>query len=278
MQVLKIAIFTVLVTGFYTYVGQMVPQKEVHPPKEAQLSSEMSVEEMVAAGEAIVSGKGTCLGCHTMGVTTPGRFPDLAGIGERASSGREGMSGLEYLAESLYEPNTFIVDGYSPGMPPVNKPPISLNDKEVLTVIAYLQSLGGEPNVTLDTKTKYSSEDTAESNEQAAPSGAPEEKPAGPVDAMTLLTNHGCVGCHSLTTPDRLVGPSLYDLGTRMTDGQIYEAIMDPDAVVPEGYPPGVMSATLKGGGFYDKISAAQLQGMVETLSALKGSADGGTP
>jgi hypothetical protein len=51
-------------------------------------------------------------------------------------------------------------------MPPVNKPPIGLTDQEILCVIAYLQSLGGTPTVTLQTKHHYNSG-------AAAPAGAP---------------------------------------------------------------------------------------------------------
>jgi hypothetical protein len=35
----------------------------------------------------------------------------------------------------------------------INKPPIGLTDQEILCVIAYLQSLGGTPTVTLQTST-----------------------------------------------------------------------------------------------------------------------------
>jgi len=36
-------------------------------------------------------------------------------------------------------------------MPKINKPPIGLNEQEILAVLAYLQSLGGTPDVTLET-------------------------------------------------------------------------------------------------------------------------------
>lgn len=143
----KLMLFTILVTGFYCYVGQMVPQTEVHPPKDLAVTPTMSVEELVQAGRQIAEGKGTCMGCHTLGSTAKGRFPDLGGIGARAAARRPGMSSTEYLAEALYEPDAFIVEGYSPGMPPIGKPPISLSDMEILALIAYLQSLGGEPEV-----------------------------------------------------------------------------------------------------------------------------------
>jgi hypothetical protein len=43
------------------------------------------------------------------------------------------------------------VKGFNPGMPAIHKPPIGLTDQEILAVIAYLQSLGGTPTVTLET-------------------------------------------------------------------------------------------------------------------------------
>jgi hypothetical protein len=55
----------------------------------------------------------------------------------------------------MYEPDAYIVPGFNPGMPVINKPPIGLTDQEILTVIAYLQSLGGTPTVTLQTTHRY---------------------------------------------------------------------------------------------------------------------------
>ena len=182
-NVLKIILFTLLVTAFYGYVGQMVPQKEVHPPKDLVVGPEMTTEELVLAGKQIAEGKGTCMGCHTIGSQEKGRFPDLGGIGSRAATRRPGLTAVDYLAESLYEPNAFIVDGYSPGMPPIGKPPIGLSDAEMLAVIAYLQSLGGEPTVTGTTRLKYASSSPATSGQPAAqpavqPAELPSEKPA----------------------------------------------------------------------------------------------------
>jgi mono/diheme cytochrome c family protein len=152
---LKLMAFTVLVTAFYAYVGQMVPQKEVHPPKDLVVGPDMGTAELVEAGRQIAEGKGTCLGCHTVGSQAKGRFPDLGGVGARAGSRKPGLTDLDYLAESLYEPNAFIVEGFSPGMPAINKAPIGLSDAEMLAVIAWLQSLGGEPTVTGRTALKY---------------------------------------------------------------------------------------------------------------------------
>ena len=142
------------VTGYYTYFGQMVPQKEVHPPKDVEVALDLTTEQMIPLGEKIFNGKGTCFACHKLSGGT-GRFPDLGNVGGRAASRKPGMSDIEYLAESLYRPNDYIVDGFLPGMPEVNKPPIELTAEEIKAVIAYLQSLGGTPTITMATKLKW---------------------------------------------------------------------------------------------------------------------------
>ena len=48
-----------------------------------------------------------------------------------------------------------MVPGFPPAMPPMSQPPFSLTDKEILCVIAALQSLGGTPTVTLHTTHHY---------------------------------------------------------------------------------------------------------------------------
>jgi mono/diheme cytochrome c family protein len=148
---LKITLLTVGATAFYTYVGQLVPQKEVHPPQEVQLKADMTPQEMVETGRQIMDGKGMCTTCHTVGQTGALRFPDLAGIGSRAASRVPGLTDAQYLAQSLYEPDTYIVPGFLGGMPAISRPPISLSEQEILAVIAALQSMGGEVTVTLDT-------------------------------------------------------------------------------------------------------------------------------
>ena len=168
----RIGALVLVSTAFYTYVGQMVPQKEVHPPQETALGSEMTTADMVKVGREIMAGKGICLTCHTIGKTGALRFPDLAGIGAQAKSRVPGLSDVEYLAQSLYEPTAFVVPGFPPAMPPVNQPPIGLTDQEILCVIAALQTLGGTPTVTLKTTHKYY-DGTAAPGGAQAPAAAP---------------------------------------------------------------------------------------------------------
>jgi mono/diheme cytochrome c family protein len=154
-HIIRIAALVVATTGFYAYVGQMVPQKEVQPPQEIVLRTDLTTADMVKVGRELMEGKGLCVTCHTFGKTGALRFPDLEGVGLRAKTRVPGLSDVEYFAQSMYDPNAYIVPGFNPGMPPINKPPIGLSDQEILCVIAYLQSQGGTATVTLQTSHKY---------------------------------------------------------------------------------------------------------------------------
>ncbi|HXT27625.1 MAG TPA: cytochrome c [Vicinamibacterales bacterium] len=153
--ILRIGALVFATTGFYAYVGQMVPQKEVQPPAEIVLRTDLTTADMVKVGREIMEGKGLCFTCHTIGKSGALRFPDLAGVATRAKTREPGMTDIQYFAQTMYEPNAFIVPGFNPGMPVINKPPIGLTDQEILCVMAYLQTLGGTATVTLQTKHQY---------------------------------------------------------------------------------------------------------------------------
>ena len=170
----RIGLLVLGTTAFYTYVGQMVPQKEVQPPQETVLKTDMSTAEMATVGKQIMEGKGLCTTCHTIGKSGALRFPDLDGVAGRAATRVPGLSDVEYFAQTLYEPDAFIVPGFNPGMPAINKPPIGLTDQEILCVIAYLQSLGGTPTVTMQTTHRYNA-----GSAPAAKPAAPQTPPPG---------------------------------------------------------------------------------------------------
>ena len=271
MNALKIFIFTILVAAFYSYVGQMVPQKVTYPPEEAEISEDLTPTELAEVGEEIVGGKGTCLTCHTIGESGSLRFPDLAGIGARAATRIEGYSDVEYLAESLYEPDAYIVEGFLGGMPVIHKAPIALSDQEILAVIAYLQSLGSEPTVTPTTELRWQGQSDAGSaaaQATAAPAGEPRS-------GQELFSAYLCNTCHKIDKPGPLVGPSLYDVGSRMSTAELYESLLEPDATVAEGFNPGIMGATLSGVGFPGTLSGAELKNLVDYLAAQQGGQGG---
>ena len=152
---IRIGALVLATTGFYGYVGQMVPQKEVQPPEEIVLRTDLTTADMVTVGREIMDSKGLCFTCHTIGRSGALRFPDLEGVAARAPSRVPGLSDVEYFAQSMYEPDAYIVQGFNPGMPAINKPPIGLTDQEILSVIAFLQTLGGTPTVTAQTTHRY---------------------------------------------------------------------------------------------------------------------------
>ena len=92
-----------------------------------------------------------------------------------------------------------------------------------------------------------------------------------------LLDLYECSRCHRLTTPHRLIGPSLWQIGERADAAAIRASILTPDAVVEPGYPSGLMQQRLQEVGFYTDIErypkildrlVAYLSGLAVTPSA----------
>lgn len=131
-------------------------EKEREAAERAAFIASLDTEKMLELGKEIASGKGLCHTCHAfedVGFGVQG--PDLNEIGEQAKTRVPGKTDVEYLMESLYQPNAYVVEGYEASMPPVDQPPIELDDLEALMVIAYLQSLGATPTVTPETELTY---------------------------------------------------------------------------------------------------------------------------
>lgn len=154
---------TVLLVSFlYTLIANSIPQIEFRPPEKVKITPDMSQRDLARIGKNILNDKGKCLLCHTIGGGGL-RAPDLAGIGERAEKRKKGYSSEDYLFESLYYPYKYVVEGYVPSMPPVNKPPLNLSDEEIVSLTAFLQSLGGK--VTVKPMTKPNLEKIGEKRE-----------------------------------------------------------------------------------------------------------------
>jgi cytochrome c2 len=91
---------------------------------------------------------------------------------------------------------------------------------------------------------------------------------------VELVKKYQCVTCHSFDTPNKILGPSLYDVGKRQDEGYIRESLLEPDKVVVADFPRGVMKAMLSGAGFYKDIK--QNPAIVETLVQYLGGLEGG--
>lgn len=254
MTFLKTMGFSALAVMFFAVFANMLPQVQSDPPVEEEIAVDgLDMSAMIAYGERLFSGKGTCTLCHN----DLGRAPDLlemdlaATFDERladprnvgVAAGGEGAKDVEaYLRESLVDPSIFVVAGFgkkgsddtiSP-MPAVNAPPVELNDIEMNAVIAFLQDEAGlTPTVPLPGADAPVIIEEPEEAEEAVPE----------TDPLVILDNVYCAGCHDLEGSEADAGPNLDDIGTRMTEGEIIEAILYPNAVIAEGYEADFMPA-----------------------------------
>ncbi|MBI2970566.1 MAG: cytochrome c, partial [Gammaproteobacteria bacterium] len=136
-----------VVLVFFVWFANWIPQTRWTPPVRQAVAAEMSPAQLARIGEKIVRERG-CLTCHTLepgvGVQGHGRGPNLIGIAARRAGGAPGGPStlVDYLAQSLHEPGTYLVEGYANIMPASTRPPAKLDDGEVVAVINYLQSLG----------------------------------------------------------------------------------------------------------------------------------------
>ncbi len=273
----NIVVLTVGATAFYTMIGLMVPQKEVPAPEVIEISKDATTEEMVEIGKGIAQGKGICLTCHTIGQSGALRFPDLKGIGASAASRIPGLNDVQYLAQSLYEPDIYVVEGFNPGMAVINKPPIGLTDDEILTVIAYMQSLGGTPSVTMETKHAYNGGGEEAVSEVTADSG--QEPPVTAEQAAligeSLYASYGCAECHPIVAPvagEEQPPLSLHDVGARLDYSAILAGILDLDNVPTlSGTERQEKIAAMEKAGVYNKATLEEIQAIVEFLVTQKG-------
>ena len=84
-------------------------------------------------------------------------------------------------------------------------------------------------------------------------------------DGSVVFTTYACNTCHSLDGAAS-TGPTLQGLGSRQTREEITQSIREPDAVLVEGFPPGVMLATLNAYGFAN-VTDTEFEALVDYLA-----------
>ena len=250
-SVVKLLSFSLMVIWFYAFAASIVPETSTAT---VDLSSiERTPDAFIEAGEIIFNGKGKCNTCHTLDPSAPpSRCPDLTDIGTRAATQQPGMTAKEYLIESTYEPHKYLVPGYGNIMPPVWKPPISLTELEIETVIAFLQNQGGEIDLT-----PFEPPVDIGSAEAIV-----EELPpllTGDVERGKRVYVEGakCIACHAVAGVEQPAGqtldegvevvtaPELTDIAGLNSLRYIEESILLPNAQIVSGYG----SITVKTGG-----------------------------
>ena len=244
-----------------------------------------------------------CTNCHSVDTPKTVLGPSLYDIGKRQNEA--------YIRESILEPDKVVATGFPPGVMKatlsgvgffkdvqqtpgivdslvqylaimkgtseqsagaqqeaqaasvVAMPNFNFNDEEIRNVVIFLLSLQ-EHTVPWPQK---SFAERAASNGQASTAGPMFAGKSG----EELVKLAGCNTCHKFDGPERMVGPSLWDIGARQDKAYIRESILEPDKEMVSGYPAEVMKTTLLGTGFYQRISVESLEKMVEYLASLKG-------
>lgn len=284
------------------------PQANIDPKAAEACQATFSTVSPTAAAEQALSGseltrKYQCTNCHSF--DTPNKIlgPALYDIGKRQAEA--------YIRESILDPDKVVVAGFPPGVMKATlagtgfyddakrnpgivdtlvsylaglkgsaaadagehgqggaaatavavMPNFNFNDKELRDVVTFLLSLQ-ETTVAWPRKSFAKAEEKASAGAGLAFVGKSGEE---------LVKLSGCLACHKVDGPDRLVGPSLWDIGTRKDKAYILESILQPDKEVVAGFPPALMKTTLQGSGFYQNISIESLEKIVDYLAGLKG-------
>ncbi len=145
--VLKLAVIVVGLNLIFVFIANyFLPQSESRPPQVIKIEEGISREDLISLGEKIIFGKGQCMVCHVAKPESGMRAPAMSTIGAKIEKEAEerGITPEEHVFEALVNPSKFIAKGFENIMPPVNKPPMSLTDGEIIAVAAYLQSQGGK--------------------------------------------------------------------------------------------------------------------------------------
>ncbi len=268
-----VVVFSLAIIGFFASFSNFgIPRIEpAAPPKQEQLDlSAMTMDQFVAVGERIFTGKGTCTLCHN---AVGGRAPlldDAALVAaERLEDSRyQGSAEDEqaYLHESLVEPSAYVVAGFgktgtndteSP-MPSVLSGGIGLTEPEIAAVIAYLQDLSGlavTVEIPSDAGEAPDEVAAAEAGEPRAPIETPEE----------AISEFMCGACHKVAEEEGEIGPDLTTIGGARDKSYLRRAILDPNADIAEGFEPDMMPFD-----YGTQMYAQELEMLVDYLAGLK--------
>ncbi len=295
----KVVTFSLIVIGIYILLGHYFFALS------GGISGGVSGEVSAAAGKTIFWGKGKCSTCHGFGeegsaVRCPNQGIKLpkftAPIGIRAETRKPGMTGAEYIVESLYKPDTYVVRGFNKGlMKPINQPPIALSDDEITSVILYLIEKSeveiDEEKIKEVLKAQSPFRGTGLTGKKKIaesikfPEGDPEE-------GFDVFKEMKCFQCHfikgvsgkidsmeyGLTEGEMRegVGPELTDIGAIQSYEYLFESIVNPDAkILPDPSPDKKYSKETDEGkvskmpSFLDTIKAQELIDMVAYLKSL---------
>jgi mono/diheme cytochrome c family protein len=261
---LKVVLVVLLTVGAYTGVASWIPQIESEVPEELTFSGEVTTDQLVAAGEELYQGAGGCVACHGLGTRAPNLITaegGLGAIGARCGDRVAGEDCKTYLHESMVNPGAYVVEGYEPIMPDMSR---TLSSAQVWSIIAYLQSQGGDVTVTA---ADIEMEPAGAAGAEAAAGGATQGGSllaGGSTDPEAILQAGTCFICHQLGDQGGPIGPAFDGIGARRDAAHIRRSILEPNADTTEGYE--AVAGTMPPN-FGDQLTAAQLEAVVQFLA-----------
>lgn len=197
----------------------------------------MDEAQLVALGETLFV---ECRACHA---ETDGTGPAFAGMAERAATRVEQLSAVEYLHQSIVEPDAFVVEGYQNIMPGKYA---ELPETEIDALIAYIMAEpGGEVAATPEPTEEAgpTEEPTEEATPEAteAPTEEAEAATGDPEAGAEVFAARGCAACHGESDG---AGPALPGIGERAetrVEGlpaaeYLHQSIVDPSAHIVEPF------------------------------------------
>jgi cytochrome c2 len=184
----------------------------------------------LTSGEEIVDEYG-CAACHDLGGSGADIGPSLNGIGNRMDRAT--------VLEAIIDPNAVIADGYDADFMPADFGE-EMRGSELLVLTDYLLGL---PDV--------------------APETGDEEEPLA-TTGLEAIDKFGCAGCHDLDGSEADIGPKLNGIGTRMDVDQLTTAIIDPNAIIADGFESDMMPDD-----FADQMDDSEMSLIVDYLMNL---------
>jgi len=240
----KVVLFVAAFLFLFAFIANQIPQQASLPPSVENFdpSKIKTKDDLARIGQKIFYGKGQCALCHSIGHSATARCPNLQGVGGKLTR--------EFIYESVTQPQayTYMDYTYSPPkffparMPVINKPPIDLDNNELLSVISFIQSQGGE--VTIDPSEIVVGE-----------SGGSLGRAGDPVVGKKVFGKMACAKCHS----SEKFQSKLMDID----EGMIRQVILDPSAGIKNDPKPVHK-------GFDQALSVSDFNDLTAYLGSLK--------